>query len=239
MIGRQEARRAAITAEDVLDFLHRHPRAFRGSAELMALAMPERVFEADHVEDLQSHLIGRLRTELKETRAREAALLERSETRRADYTRAQEAVLLFFDAQSFEDLIETVTGKLVECLELTAVSLCVESNDTNLLAACSSMGHMGVELLPPGTVDFQLGDEFIRIRSDIHGSPLLFGPMARRVRSEAVLRLDFGVGAPAAVLALGAADPQRFGPKSCFEPLLFLAQALERAVHQWLELPEE
>lgn len=237
-IRRPAARRAAITADDVLDFLRRKPHAFAGSTELMALACPERRFDAEHVEDLQAHLIARLRDENRELRERLGDHSARAAADRAELARVQEAVLLFFEAQSFEDLIETVTASLGECLALPAVSLCVESNDTHLLAAASSVGHLGVELLPPGTVDFEFGDDFIRVRGDIHGAPLFFGAAARRVRSEALLRLDLGVGAPAAILALGAGDPGRFDPAQDDAPLLFLAQALERAIHQWLELPD-
>ncbi len=52
--------------------------------------------------------------------------------------------------------------------------------------------------------------------------------------SEALLLLDLGSNAPAAVLQLVAADPAQFAPNQGTDLLAFLGGVVERALRRWL-----
>ena len=76
-------------------------------------------------------------------------------------------------------------------------------------------------------------------RDNPEAASWLYGPAASLVRSDALARLDFGPTAPAAMLALGSREPDKFQPHQGTELLQFLAGVLGRAVRTWLDLPQK
>ena len=89
-----------------------------------------------------------------------------------------------------------------------------------------------------GAVDALLGSERTALlRVDDAGEPVLFGAAAGLVRSQALLRLTFGRGAPAGLLCIGTRQPGRFHPGLGTEGLTFLARALGITIAQWLNPP--
>ena len=54
------------------------------------------------------------------------------------------------------------------------------------------------------------------------------------LRSEALLRIDFGQGRLPGMLALGSRDPQQFTPAQGADLLTFFADVFERAMRRWL-----
>jgi uncharacterized protein YigA (DUF484 family) len=78
----------------------------------------------------------------------------------------------------------------------------------------------------------------IALRSDIEGDPAIFGAAAGLVRSEALIRLTISRGTPPALLALGSRDAEQFHSGQGTELMSFMAQALEKCVRAWLNLPD-
>ena len=54
------------------------------------------------------------------------------------------------------------------------------------------------------------------------------------IRSEALLKLDFGAGRLPGMLALGAEDPHQFKPTHATDLLAFFAGVFERTMRRWL-----
>jgi len=69
------------------------------------------------------------------------------------------------------------------------------------------------------------------------GDPLVFGPGANLVRSQALIRLAPSKGSPPGLLALGSRDEKKFHPGQGSELLQFLCRLLERLIRTWLDLP--
>src|SRR5262249_36300604 len=152
----------------------------------------------------------------------------------ASQGRVHKAVLAILVASSFEQLFQTVTTDLAVLLDVDVVTIGVESTAT----PSARLSLQGIRLLKAGAVDALLGAERgVLLRADAPGAPMLCGSAAGLVRSQVLLRLSFGRGAPAGLLCIGARKPGRFHPGTGTELLAFLARALGITIAQWLKPP--
>jgi uncharacterized protein len=133
-------------------------------------------------------------------------------------------------AGSFEQLLQTVTTDLALLLDVDVVTIGVES-----AVPAARLAIPGIRLLRTGAIDVLLGAERqVLLRTEAAGEAALFGSAAGLVRSEALLRLGFGRGAPLGLLCLGTRDPRRFQAGQGTELLAFLARVIAIAIAQWL-----
>ena len=209
------------------DFLDRHPDALR------LLRAPAREIGEDVV-DFQHFQIERLRRDLARMNLEHRTLIAASRGNLASQSRVHKAVIAILAAPSFEQLLQTVTTDLAVLLDVDIVTIGVEST----AAPAGRFALHGIHLLKAGAVDVLLGPERAALlRVDDAGEPVLFGAAAGLVRSQALLRLTFGRGAPAGLLCIGTRQPGRFHPGLGTEGLTFLARALGITIAQWLNPP--
>ena len=209
------------------DFLDRHPEALR------LLRAPTREIGEDVV-DFQHFQIERLRRELARVNLEHRTLIAASRGNLASQSRVHKAVIAILGAASFEQLLQTVTTDLAVLLDVDIVTVGVEST----AAPVGRLSLHGIRLLKAGAVDTLLGPERgALLRVDGAGEAALFGAAAGLVRSQALLRLTFGRGAPAGLLCIGTRQPGRFHPGLGTEGLSFLARALGITIAQWLNPP--
>ena len=62
----------------------------------------------------------------------------------------------------------------------------------------------------------------------------VYGPKADDIRSEALMKLDFGRGRMPALLVFGSEDPHQFKTMHGTDLLAFFAGAFERLMRRWL-----
>ncbi len=72
------------------------------------------------------------------------------------------------------------------------------------------------------------------LRQTIPTSDMLYGDRAGWIRSEALMRLDFGKGRLPGLLVMGAEDPHQFKPTQGTDLLGFFAGVFERTMRRWL-----
>lgn len=210
------------------DFLERHPEALR------LLRAPTRKV-GEEVFDFQHFLIERLRRDLARVNLEHRALIDASRGNLASQGRVHKAVLTILAAPSFEQLLQTVTTDLAVLLDVDVVTIGVES--TAVVPAGRLTVH-GIRLLKAGAVDALLGPERnALLRADAVGEAVLFGAASGLVRSQALLRLTFGKGAPIGLLCIGTRQPGQFHPGLATELLCFLARVIGIAIAQWLNPP--
>jgi hypothetical protein len=65
-------------------------------------------------------------------------------------------------------------------------------------------------------------------------SEAIYGEAGGWIRSEALMRLDFGPGRLPGLLVMGAEDPHQFKPAQGTDLLAFFAGVFERAMRRWL-----
>jgi uncharacterized protein YigA (DUF484 family) len=210
------------------DFLDRHPEALRILHPPTRNVAPD---TGDDVLDFQHFLLDRLRRDLVRINIEHRTLLTTSRGNLASQSRVHKAVVAILAASSFETLFQIVTTDLAVLLDVDVVAIAVEST----ASPTSRLPLNGLLLLKSGTVERLLGEERAALLSpDVQGDPALFGGAAGLVRSQAVLRLSFGRGAPVGLLCIGARKPGRFHPGLGTELLTFLARALGITIGQWI-----
>jgi uncharacterized protein len=209
------------------DFLDRHPEALR------LLRAPTREIGEDVV-DFQHFQIERLRRDLARINLEHRTLIAASRGNLASQSRVHKAVIAILAAPSFEQLLQIVTTDLAVLLDVDVVTIAVES----MAAPAGRFSLHGIHLLKEGAVDALLGVERTALLcTDAAGEAALFGSAAGLVRSQALLRLAFGRGAPVGLLCIGTRQPGRFHPGLSTEGLSFLARALGITIAQWLNPP--
>lgn len=226
------APRPRITAQQVIDYLRRHPDFLLRHAALLDTQVAPARHEGDRVLDLQHFMVERLRRDIARLRADQDDLLANSRDNLSTQERVHRAVLALLAAESFEDLIEAITTDLAVWLDVDVATLCVEAADDTIPRARIE----GVQVLAPGTIGALLapGREIV-LRDDVHGEVEIFGGAAALVRSDALIRLGFGEEKPIGMLAFGTRHPGFFNPGQGTELLSFLARILEHCVRAWLK----
>jgi len=224
----------APSANAVAEFLKRNPTFLNERPDLIAALVPPEFDRGAAVVDLQRFMLDRMRRDHAQMAARERALLDSAKANARTQARVHAAVKALLAARTFEGLIGVVSDELPRLFEIKAASLCVETGEK----LPGKPGDIGVILIPPGTLDdlFEARDAVV-LRADVQGDKAIFGRKAARVRSVALMRLDFGEGAPRGMLALGSAAPREFDPRQGTELLAFFAHVLQHRIRRWLNRP--
>lgn len=226
---------SAVAAEQVAAYLRQHPDFFDRNPELLDAIAPTGEAHAEGVVDLRHFMVERLRDELAGMSALRDELVVTGRTNLSAQARVHKAILALLAARGFEHFVETLTTDLAVILDLDVVTLGVEQDGEDVTRAQTP----GVYSLDPGTVDRLIGPgQSIALRETVEGDPMVFGPGAGLVASDALLRLSISSTTPTALLALGSREPGQFHPGQGTELLIFLARVVETCIRGWLNLPE-
>jgi uncharacterized protein YigA (DUF484 family) len=230
MSDRAEARdSAAAAAEAVKAYIRMHREKLSQDGELLALLLPDR-FAKGEVRDLQRFVIERLSAENAALRAERDGLAASQKHGSVLSEGVRRHVLELIDARSFSEAI-AVAIAAAPAFGADRAAFCVEGED-----GAAPTGTEGVRLIAPGTVMAVLGGEAGAILSG--GGEVLLGPSGARCRSLAAFRLKIGRDTPSALYVLGASEQGRFEGAETESDLRYFAQALERAIRAWLDLPK-
>ena len=229
---------AVLSADRVADWLRRHPDFLTDRPELAAILTPPPAAGAGEEGgpvDFGRFLVQRLQRDLAAARRGETDAVEGARRLVRQQARVHEACLALIDARSFEHFVEAITHDVARTLRVDAVGLCIEADDGHPNGRTRS----GVNLLPCGAANALLGGPEIadRCRDTVRAERLLYGAAASLVRSDLLIRLCIGRGAPPGLLALGSRDPDAFADRSGRQPYLFLSRVIESTARAWLDLP--
>ncbi|WP_259781104.1 DUF484 family protein [Aestuariispira ectoiniformans] len=221
-----------LTDAQVKAYLRAHPDFLVRHADLFRTLTPPARELGDGITDLQQAMIDYLREQVSKTEDLAQLLIDNSRDNLTSQTQIHECVLGLLAAASFEELIETVTTDLAVYLNLDVAALCIEAEDG------LGLEIDGLRSVSPGTVDALVPEEHpVDLRGEINGSPEIFGGAAPLIESQALVRLNIAPNTPAALLAFGSRDPQRFNATQATELLQFLGHALAELIRIWLALP--
>ena len=233
--GREPSRSSEAPGEigsrDVIAYLRRHPDFLERHPEALRLMQaPSR--ELGHgVFDFQHFHVERLRQDVTRLTLENRTLIAAGRGTLASQGRVHKAVVAILGAGSFEQLLQTITTDLAVLLDVDIVTIGVESAGP----PAGRLSMQGIHLLQAGAIEALLGPErTLLLRDDQPGETVLFGAAAGLVRSQALLRLGFGRGAPLGLLCIGTRQPGRFHPGLGTELLTFLARVISITISQWL-----
>ena len=223
-----------LEADEVRDYLLEHPKFLTENSDLVALLRPPSRHNGKNVLDMGQIVARHLGEEVKRLKQQHEELLAVGRANQAAQKQVHDASLAVMAARNFEHLIHIITRDLAQVMDVDTVTLSVEAADDGPTKA--PMG--GVYVLPSGRVDAMLGPGAPALLEAVSGGdPLVFGPGANLVRSQALIRLAPSKGSPPGLLALGSRDADKFHAGQGTELLQYLCRLLERLIRTWLDLP--
>jgi uncharacterized protein len=149
------------------------------------------------------------------------------------------AILQMLDPLSFEDFLKALAADVADTLRVDCVRLVLESVQDADDPALRKLGDV-LYVAQAGFVGEYISGgrnvslRHVVLRQVLPSSDVLYGEKSDWIRSEALMKLDFGKGRLPGMLVLGAEDPHQFKPTHGTDLLTFFAGVFERTMRRWL-----
>lgn len=149
------------------------------------------------------------------------------------------AILQLLDPLTFEDFLQTLNAEVAPTLRVDCVRLVLESVQDSEDPSLRKLGEVLYVAEPGFVAEYISGGRNIPLRPVVlrqvlPTSDALYGERAGWIRSEALMKLDFGKGRLPGMLVLGAEDPHQFKQTHGTDLLGFFAGVFERTMRRWL-----
>ena len=216
----------------VIAYLKAHPEFLDNHPDVLEHVKAPGQKHGKGVVDFQQALVERLKTDKSNVQKMQRELLDTVRANMNNQNRIHTAVLVLLEAETFEELIETITQDFPVLLDVDTVNLVIESVSKEI----PFVNQAGIRFARAGTVEKWLGTGDALLQSNIHGHEEIFGPGAGLVKSHALVRLEISPNTPAGIIAFGSRDPEAFQPNQAIEQIGFLAQVVERCFRIWLDV---
>ena len=215
---------APIDAAQLRAILMEHPDIVREDAELFSHIVGGS--SEGGVVDLAAAAREKLITELRQVKAINASIVETARANLAIQSQIHTAILALLEVDSLAALDSKMSSRLTGALGVDTCRVLIEGHaplpDGTSILACAE-----------GFVGEILGEKVERLGLvDPDTAHEVYGQQGARMRSQAIVRLDFQ--GRDGLFALAARDPQLFQFGQGTELLNFLARAIERLVIQWM-----
>lgn len=230
----------AILAEELRRKLLAQPEVILEDPDLMKalIRANERAMGANIV-DLRGIAMERLEARLARLEDTHRSVIAAAYENLAGTSQIHRAVLSLLEPADFEGFLRNLGEDVARILRVRAVRLVLETHADQGDPALERFGDI-LCLVGPGFTDAYLNagrvgaPRNVVLRQAAPDEAVIFGEDNGWIRSEAVMRLDFGAGRLPGLLALGSEDPHQFDPAHGTDLLGFLAGVFERAMRRWL-----
>lgn len=191
-----------------------------------------------NIVDLRGIAMERLSTRLDRLEDTHRTVIAAAYENLAGTNTVHRAVLQMLDPLAFEDFLKSLED-VAQTLKVDSIRLVLESVQGGDVPALRQLGDVLFVAEPGYIADYIAGGRNVSLRpvtlrQTIPASDQLYGDRAAYIRSEALLKLDFGKGRLPGMLVLGAEDPHHFKPTQGTDLLSFLASVFERTMRRWL-----
>lgn len=226
---------------DVRDRLLAEPELLLEDRDVMAalIAANERAM-GSNVVDLRGIAMERLEARLDRLEDTHRSVIAAAYENLAGTNQVHRAILQMLDPLTFEDFLRTMAEEVAGTLRVDCVRLVLESvQNEEKPQALQRVGDV-LYVAEPGFVgDYLTGGRNVPIRPVVlrqvrADGIALYGDRADWIRSEALMKLDFGTGRLPGMLVLGAEDPHQFKQTHGTDLLAFFAGVFERTMRRWL-----
>ena len=152
-------------------------------------------------------------------------------------------MLALLEPLEFSAFLESLGGEISDILKIDYLKLCLESKTADHAVQSRLAEEYGrvLGIYAPGSIEEYLtagrsaSSRIVTLRQVANPSETLYGDKAPWIKSEALLKLDLGVGRLPGMLAIGSESLHQFHPSQATDLLAFFAGAAERALRRWLD----
>ncbi len=226
--------------QDLRDRILAEPERFLEDRDVMnaLVAANERAMGANIV-DLRGIAMQRLETRLDRLEDTHRSVIAAAYENLAGTNQVHRAVLQLLDPLTFEDMLRALATEVAQTLRVDCVRLVLESMQDDAEPALQRLGDV-LRVTGPGFVaDYMANGRNVAarpvvLRQVVPGNDAIYGQQASDIRSEALMRLDFGPGSLPGMLVFGSEDPHQFKPVHGTDLLAFFAGVFERTMRRWL-----
>ncbi len=227
---------------DLRDRLLSEPETILDDRDVMnALVAANERAMGTNIVDLRGIAMQRLEHRLDRLEDTHRSVIAAAYENLAGANQIHRAVLQMLDPVGFEDFLRALSRDVATTLRVDCVRLVLETRAEGEDPVLKRLGDV-LFVAQPGFVATYTGGgrsaptsvRPVTLRQVMPDSDALYGERAGFIRSEALLRLDFGEGRLPGMLAFGAEDPHQFKPTQGTDLLAFFGGVFERAMRRWL-----
>ena len=192
-----------------------------------------------NVIDLRGIAMERLESRLDRLEDTHRTVIAAAYENLAGTNQVHRAIMQLLDPLSFEDFLKALNSEVAPTLRVDCVRLVLESVQGEAEAVLRKLGDV-LYVAQTGFVgDYLSAGKNVPLRPVVlrqvqPSSDALYGDKAGWIRSEALMKLDFGKGRLPGMLVLGAEDPHQFKSTHGTDLLAFFAGVFERTMRRWL-----
>jgi uncharacterized protein len=216
---------------DLRDLILSEPERFLEDRDVMSalVAANERTMGSNIV-DLRGIAMQRLETRLDRLEDTHRSVIAAAYENLAGTNQVHRAILQLLDTAGFEEFLTALSGDVARTLRVDVVRLVLETvqEDGN---SDPALRRLGVSYMTNGR---GVASRPVVLRAVTPLAASVYGSKAEDVRSEAVMKLDFGKGRLPAMLVFGSEDPHQFKSLHGTDLLAFFAGIFERMMRRWL-----
>ena len=226
--------------QDLRDALIAAPDVILDDPDLMAaLVAAELRSMGSNIVDLRGIAMDRMEARLDRLEDTHRSVIAAAYENLAGTNQVHRAILQMLDPVSFDAFLGNLGDEVARTLRIDRVCLVLESRQSVPDPALRRLGET-LRVVQPGFVATYLAagpnapPRPVTLRPLIPDSEPIYGGTGTVIRSEALMRLDFGPGRLPGLLALGAEDPHRFRAAQGTDLLAFFGGVFERSMRRWL-----
>ncbi len=226
--------------QDMRDRILAEPETLLEDRDVMnALIGANERLMGGNVVDLRGIAMERLENRLDRLEDTHRTVIAAAYENLAGTNQVHRAILQMLDPLSFEDFLKTMATDVAQTLRVDCVRLVLETVQEAEDPALRRLGDV-LSIAAPGfvadylTAGRNVPQRPVVLRQVLPQSDAIYGERAGWIRSEALMKLDFGTGRLPGMLVLGAEDPHQFKPTHGTDLLAFFAGIFERTMRRWL-----
>jgi uncharacterized protein YigA (DUF484 family) len=226
--------------QDLRDRILAKPETLLDDQDVMRalIAANERAMGSNII-DLRGIAMERLEGRLDRLEDTHRSVIAAAYENLAGTNQVHRAILQMLDPLNFEDFLKCLGSEVMQTLRVDCLRLVLESVQSADDPALRKLGEVLYVAEPGFITDYVSGGRNlslrpVTLRQVVPASDALYSEQAGVIRSEALLRLDFGKGRLPGMLVLGAEDPHQFKPTQGTDLLSFFAGVFERTMRRWL-----
>jgi uncharacterized protein YigA (DUF484 family) len=226
--------------QDMRDSIIAEPERLLNDRDVMSalIAANERAMGSNIV-DLRGIAMERLEGRLDRLEDTHRSVIAAAYENLAGTNQVHRAILQMLDPLDFADFVQTLATDVAATLRVDCIRLVLESVQAADDPALRRLGDVLLVAEPGFVADYLTAGRNIPLRpvilrQTLPASDQIYGDRAADVRSEAVMKLDFGTGRLPGLLVLGAKDPHQFKPTHGTDLLGHFAGVFERTMRRWL-----